>query len=252
MTSDPRPDKQSDEHVDATLDEILSDLTAAEKDLDLDLDLSIPDPGASYESGTGNPQGSSDASAEEAQPDLAAEEVAYEELVDDEESPAEAPVGIAGQVAQLEAQLQASQQEAAEQRDKWIRAMAELENVRRRMRKELETTINLANADLIRELVEVADNFQRALDASKEPEDGPAAALKRGVTLIEDQFLEILKRNGLTRIECQGQPFDPNLHEAVSQIETDEVASEHIVVVVQEGYLLNNVVLRPARVVVAA
>lgn len=141
--------------------------------------------------------------------------------------------------------------EVAGFRDRYLRAVAELENVRKRSRRELETSTNLARANLLRELLEVADNFGRALEASSQGEQTPESGLGEGVRLIYVQFMDILRQNGCERISAKGEPFDPNLHEAISQIETDEVPSQHVFAVVQEGYRLNDHVLRPAKVVVA-
>jgi molecular chaperone GrpE len=169
------------------------------------------------------------------------------------EEPAVEPVKeLKARVADLQAQVEEIRQESNQNRERWLRAMAELENTRKRAKRELETSLNLANANLLRELLAVADNFERALASVGEIEDPAAKSLQEGVRLIFGQFADVLEQSGLSRIEAKGQPFDPNLHEAVSQIETDEVPSHHVVEVVQEGYLLRDMVLRPSRVVVAA
>ncbi len=150
---------------------------------------------------------------------------------------------------QLAAQLESLQAESDAHRDKWLRAMAELDNFRKRTRRDFESSINLAKASVFRQLLDVVDNFERALatvDAEAESTD-----FVKGVELIRDQLLRVLKDNGVHRIEAMGRPFDPNLHEAVSQIETDEFESEHVAQVVQEGYQLGEMVLRPAVVVVS-
>jgi molecular chaperone GrpE len=149
-------------------------------------------------------------------------------------------------------QLAALQEELAATRDRWLRAMADLENLRKRSRRELQTTTNLAKASLLRELLEVADNFGRAIETAPwTDQDEAKRGFAEGVRLTYVRFMEILRSNGLQRIEARGASFDPNLHEAISQIETDEVPSQHVVQVIQEGYLLNDMVVRPARVVVA-
>jgi molecular chaperone GrpE len=126
--------------------------------------------------------------------------------------------------------------------------MAELENFRKRARREMETSILLANARLLRELLEVLDNFERAFAAAPE---GAGETLSQGVRLIYERLREILRQNGVVRIEAVDAPFDPNLHEAISQVERDGVPSHQVVEVAQAGYMLGDVVLRPARVVVA-
>lgn len=152
---------------------------------------------------------------------------------------------------QLSSQIDRLQAEADANRDKWLRAMAEFENFRKRNRREMESTINLARAGVLRQLLDVLDNFDRALSAAESSDNAPGADFVHGVRLIQDQLLKVLKENGVSRIDADQMPFDPNLHEAVSQIETDEVLSQHVAQVVKDGYLMNDMVLRPAMVVVA-
>ena len=118
-----------------------------------------------------------------------------------------------------------------------------------RSRREIENTINFANANLLRDLLDVLDNFERAHSATDEAEKGAGEAFIEGIRLIYQRFVEVLRQSGLERISALGQTFDPNLHEAVSQIETDEVETGIIVNVIQQGYLLKDMVLRPAKVV---
>lgn len=141
--------------------------------------------------------------------------------------------------------------EAEKNREKWLRAMAELENFRKRSRREIENSINFANASVLRELLDVLDNFERAQSVANENEEGAGEAYIEGMRLIYQRFVEVLRQNGLERVPAKGEEFDPNLHEAVSQIETDEVQSGKVAHVVQDGYRLKEMVLRPAKVVVA-
>lgn len=176
-----------------------------------------------------------------------------------EDSLAEAPEDDAGaseepsvsREDQLQAQIENLQAEADANRDKWMRSMAELENFRKRARRELDSSINLARADLLKQLLEVLDNFERALDAFDQAEPAPEEVFVKGVRLIQDQLLKVLRDNGVSRIEAVGEPFDPNVHEAVSQIETEDVPSQHVAHVVKAGYRTDDMILRPAVVVVA-
>ena len=152
---------------------------------------------------------------------------------------------------QLESQIERLQSEVDVNRDKWLRAMAEFENFRKRSRREMESSINLARADVLKQLLEVLDNFERALDAFEQAEEARGETFVKGVRLIQDQLMKVLRDHDVSRIEAVGEPFDPNLHEAISQIETDEVPSQHVATVVKAGYRLNDMVLRPALVVVA-
>jgi len=153
--------------------------------------------------------------------------------------------------AQLQAQLERVQAEADTNRDKWLRAMAELDNFRKRSRQHFESSLNLARADVLKQLLEVLDNFERAMEAWDQAEQSPDENFVKGVRLIQDQLLRVLRENRVEKIESIGAPFDPNLHEAVSQIETDEVESQHVARVIKEGYRFHETVLRPAMVVVA-
>lgn len=152
---------------------------------------------------------------------------------------------------QLEAQIERLQSEVDAQKDKWLRSMAEMDNFRKRSRRELQSSLNLARAELLKQMLEVLDNFDRALDAFDQAEEPPSETFIKGVRLIQDQMLRVLRENGAKPVEAAGAAFDPNLHEAVSQIETDEVESQHVAHVIKEGWSLDDMVLRPAMVVVA-
>ena len=161
------------------------------------------------------------------------------------------PAGPVDPLAALQAEVAAARAEAATHRDKWLRAMAELENFRKRARREMETSILLANAKVLRELLDVLDNFERAFAATPAATEGAGETLSQGVRLIYERFREILRQNGVVRIEAENAAFDPNLHEAISQVEREGVPSHQVVEIAQAGYMLGDVVLRPARVVVA-
>ncbi|RKZ12401.1 nucleotide exchange factor GrpE [bacterium] len=152
---------------------------------------------------------------------------------------------------QLQAQLERIQAEADTNKDKWLRSMAELDNFRKRSHQHLESSLNLARADVLKQVLEVLDNFERAMEAWDQAETSPDENFVKGVRLIQDQLLRVLRENRVEKIESIGEAFDPNLHEAVSQIETDEVQSQHVARVIKEGYRFHKTVLRPALVVVA-
>ena len=181
---------------------------------------------------------------------------AADEVVTGEVGEGAAPVDAGGEEpAETDQDLAAERDDwrrkAEENREKWLRSMAELENFRKRSRREIESSINFANANLLRDLLDVLDNFERAHAAVDGDEEGGGEAFQEGIRLIYQRLVEVLRTNGLARIPARGEVFDPNLHEAVSQIETDEVESGRIAHVVQEGYRLKEMVLRPAKVVVA-
>jgi len=228
MNASDRPQMQPDDE--ASFDEVLDE--ALKESGVIPPGQAAPDPPPTQEA-----EGTAGSTEEDAAP---------------EEVPAEAPASPeAGEPDGRDAEIERLTGELAGFRDRYLRAVAELENVRKRSRRELETSTNLARANLLRELLEVADNFGRALEAAPQGEEAPETGFGEGVRLIYVQFMDILRQNGCERIPAKGEPFDPNLHEAISQIETDEVPSQHVFAVVQEGYRLNDHVLRPAKVVVA-
>jgi molecular chaperone GrpE len=144
--------------------------------------------------------------------------------------------------------------ERDELQDRLLRAMAEMDNLRKRTRREVLDSRRFAQIDLLRPLLEVQDNFDRALRAAGENEDETSlSAFREGVELIAQSFRQVLGDCGVRRIEAEGAEFDPALHEAVGQqpAPDEETASGTVLHVVQEGYLLDETVIRPSRVIVA-
>jgi molecular chaperone GrpE len=143
---------------------------------------------------------------------------------------------------------------AEQQRDEYLgllrRTRADFENYQKRIGRDLAEERRYAHAGFARELLPVLDNLQRALEAARQ--EGEKGPLIQGVTLVLSQLLDILRRFNITPIDAQGQPFDPNVHEAVQQQPRTDVAPGTVVRVLEPGYRLHDRVLRPARVVVAA
>jgi molecular chaperone GrpE len=142
----------------------------------------------------------------------------------------------------------------AAERDQYLdmaqRARAEFENYQKRSQKEREQDRKYAYGPLVFDLLPVLDNLDRALAAARK--GGETDALVQGVAMVQSQFLEMLKRHGIIRIDAQpGQPFDPNQHQAVMQTPTTDVEPGHIVDVLDQGYLNQDRILRPAKVTVA-
>jgi molecular chaperone GrpE len=135
-------------------------------------------------------------------------------------------------------------------RDKTLRVTAELENYRKRASRELETERRYAAQPLLRDLLPVLDNVQRAIDSAGAA--GSGAGLLEGVKLVAQQLHAILQRHHCTRIEALGHPFDPHLHEAISQVRTADHPPGMVIVEAAPGYLLHDRVIRPAQVVVSA
>jgi len=137
--------------------------------------------------------------------------------------------------------------EYQELNDKYLRLAAEFDNYKKRQAREYNRLIESSESNMILELLQVADDFSRALQ--HDPDD--QVSFKQGILLISTKFNELLKRKGLKEIEAVGKPFDPNFHEAIMQLESDKYDDGIIIEEVQKGYFLNDKVLRPARVVVA-
>ncbi|PMQ01481.1 MAG: nucleotide exchange factor GrpE [Dictyoglomus sp. NZ13-RE01] len=132
---------------------------------------------------------------------------------------------------------------------KYVRLQAEFENFRQRLRREKEEWQEIANARLLREIVNILDNFHLALETMKKARKKDA--IIEGVNMIYKQFENLLLNEGVVRMDVIGKPFDPNLHEAVG-IEEVEDGDENVVVrEVSPGYFFRNRVLRPARVIVS-
>ena len=234
---------------DADKDDAPGRRSSADQHLDKSSGEAATDPAASL-SLDGEPDGRQDERERgEVSPTIAELEDSLEGSEEDDS--AQGDEASVSREAQLASQVERLQEQVDEQRDKWLRAMAELENFRRRSRRELESSINLARAELLKQLLDVVDNLDRALDHLRESEGGANEGYERGFRLIQEQMLKILRENGVSRIEAENHPFDPNLHDAISQIETEQVPSQHVARVVKEGYRLNDMVLRPATVIVA-
>jgi molecular chaperone GrpE len=150
--------------------------------------------------------------------------------------------------------IAALQAEAADYKDKWMRAQAETENVRKRYEREKEETAKYAITKFARDIVNVGDNFQRAIDAVPAGAAEREPALKsflEGVTLTERELLNILERHGIKRLNPKDEPFNPHLHQAMMEVPRSDVAPGTIVQVFQPGFFIEDRVLRPAMVVVA-
>jgi molecular chaperone GrpE len=144
--------------------------------------------------------------------------------------------------------------EVAELKDRLLRAHAEAENIRKRGEREKEETAKYAITRLARDIVNVGDNFQRAIDAvpaeAAERDDALKSFLE-GVTMTERELLNVLERYGIKRIQPMNEPFNPHIHQAVMELPRSDVPAGTIVQVFQAGFLIEERVLRPAMVGVA-
>jgi len=134
--------------------------------------------------------------------------------------------------------------------ERFLRLAAEFDNYRKRTGREFSELIRGANSRLLRDLIDIVDNFERALQSNDS--GGNAEAYRKGVGLIYNQLQDFLKREQVAPIETVGQPFNPDLHDALLQQESSEYDEGIIIQEVQKGYYLHDRVLRHARVIVSA
>lgn len=132
-------------------------------------------------------------------------------------------------------------------KDRWLRSAAEFENYRKRTRKEWELLQQQAKTEVILEILNVLDDFERAFSVVDDRDD----EFVQGIRLIFNNLTAVLEKLDVTRIEALGSTFDPNYHMAVAQLEKEGAESNHVIDVVQHGYLLGDTVIRPAKVVIA-
>ncbi|WP_017811855.1 nucleotide exchange factor GrpE [Paenibacillus shenyangensis] len=147
------------------------------------------------------------------------------------------------------AELERVQAHADDQTQRLLRAQADFDNFRRRTQKEKEELAKYASAQLITELIPVIDNFERAM--ATKPENPELESFSKGVDMIFRQLSDVLKNTGLTPMEAVGQPFNPEFHQAVMQVESDEYEEGIVVEELQKGYVLKDKVIRPAMVKVS-
>ena len=151
--------------------------------------------------------------------------------------------------AELAAQLAAKEGELNELKDKYLRALADTENVRKRMRQQNEETARLQRESLLRELLPVVDNLERALEAARGASN--RQSITDGVEMVLRSLHDLLRAQGITVINAVGQPFDPQVHEAVDHVPSEEYPPNTVVNEFHRGYLIGDRMLRPARVSVS-
>jgi len=158
-----------------------------------------------------------------------------------------------GVPASLEERLAAAEAEAAEFKDKALRAMAEVENIRRRAQRERDDAVKYAASNIARDLLSTADNLRRALASVDEPQitDETTKNLLAGVAATERELLAAFEKNGIKRLDPKGERFDHNFHQAIFEAENTGKPAGTIVEVLQPGYVLHDRLLRPAMVGVA-
>ena len=171
--------------------------------------------------------------------EIAGEENLPEEILAEEEPPLSSE-----EVLRLECE---------EYKEKWLRVLAEMDNVRKRSRRELVDGRRFAQAEVLRAFLDVHDNFERALQSMAGDDDtGNNKSLREGVELVFQSFRRVLKDQGVQPLEALEQDFDPAVHEAVGQYAREGVESGKVIEVVQQGFKLGDMILRPSRVIIAS
>jgi molecular chaperone GrpE len=165
------------------------------------------------------------------------------------QDPPPAPDPLQAEVSELRSQLEAKDKEIAELKDKYLRALAETENVRKRMRQQSEETVRQQREGLLRDLLPIVDNLERAVEAARG--GGNGKSIVEGVEIVLGSLLDFLRIQGVTRVDAVGQPFDPRFHEAVDHVPSEAHEPNTVIEEFHRGYISGDRVLRPARVVVA-
>jgi molecular chaperone GrpE len=183
---------------------------------------------------------------------------ALEEAASEAESPeaAEEAVELADMSkAELFKDAENAREEAAKFRDAALRAEAEMQNVRRRASKDVEHAHKFGAEKLIQNLLPVVDSLEKALESSELvkdlDQDHSAKAVLDGVGLCHKMFLDTLGKENVAVVDPHGEPFDPNLHQAMSMVENPDMEPNSVVAVIQKGYQLNGRLVRPAMVMVS-
>ncbi|MEX0425813.1 nucleotide exchange factor GrpE [Providencia rettgeri] len=154
---------------------------------------------------------------------------------------------LAARIAELEQQLEASQKT---EREAMLRAHAEIENIRRRTEQDIEKAHKFALEKFSNELLPVIDNLERAIDAA-DHESEESKAMLEGLNLTLKTFLDAVAKFGIEPVSEVNVPFNPEVHQAMTMIESPDHQANHVIDVMQKGYTLNNRLLRPAMVIVS-
>jgi molecular chaperone GrpE len=149
-----------------------------------------------------------------------------------------------------DARIELLEQQAAEARDQALRAVADAQNSRRRAEKDIESAHKYALEKFAGELLAVVDNLDRAMAAADTTNEALKPLLE-GVELTHKQLVDVLKKFNVMQIDPQGEPFDPQLHQAMTMVESPDAEPNTVIDVMQKGYQLNGRLLRPAMVVVS-
>jgi len=184
---------------------------------------------------------------DEVEPEEELEEKLEEDSVEEKEAVKKEEAKELSPLEQLEEQIRLKDEEILKQKDTFLREKAELENFKKRLTKEKEDFVQFANERLLKELLQIEDNLERAMAAP----NATLESLKEGVEMIQKQFKDFLKNQKVEAIEALGKPFDPNLHEVLNQQESEEHEENTVIEEYSKGFTLNGRILRSAKVVIS-
>ena len=152
-------------------------------------------------------------------------------------------------VVELHEKLLAAEDKVAEQQDKVVRAMAEMENIKRRASRDVENARKYSVEKFASDLLPVVDSLEQGIETSQGTTD--ISALREGMEMTNKMLISTLEKQGLIQVHPMGEKFNPEYHEAMAMVESMDIAEDHVMTVFQKGYQLNGRLVRPARVVVS-
>ncbi len=152
-------------------------------------------------------------------------------------------------IARMQQELETARSENAAAADMMLRLAAEMDNYKKRSLKERESLIKYGCQSIVQELLPILDNFERAIESGNKSRE--LDSFLEGVIMIFKQMSDALERNGISKIDAVGEAFDPNIHEAVMQVNSEEYPENIVVEELQKGYMLHDRVIRPAMVTVS-
>ncbi len=180
------------------------------------------------------------------QPELPADETNEKQVADKEN---EADRGEPPE-EELESKLTAAQEQARENYDRLLRISAEFDNYKKRTSREMRDVVRYANEKLLKELLGIIDNLERAIDSANQ-DNSSDESLVEGINLTLNEVLKILQRYDVQPVQALGEPFDPAFHQAMMQQEVDNQPANTVIQEMQKGYVMHDRLLRPAMVVVS-
>jgi molecular chaperone GrpE len=145
----------------------------------------------------------------------------------------------------------ALQEEHGQLKERWMRLQADFDNYRKRMLREKQETLTYGHENVVKDLLPVVDNLERAIEHASASSGADFEGMLQGVELVRRELLAVLTKHGVEGIEAEGEAFDPNVHEALAQVEEPSVEAGRVARVLEKGYRLRDRLLRPARVMVS-